>query len=167
MELLLLKISIIKTTIRVLTFCCIFLPIFVSPFYTDVPDLYYYFVLICMVSLVIQINFIPRYKISGKVSIDEIGITIQSTQKIIKYHPSDIKRIDIEYNGYRGGEYNVSVPTYIPLVLQEGINTLYIETVQGRKDWIYFLSLKNVKKDLFSLQSLFLKNGVDFRLIIN
>ena len=120
-----------------------------------------------MVFLIIQINFIPRYKISGKIQIKETGITIQSKNKTTFYRPSDIKRIDIEYKGYRGGEHNISVPIFLPLTSQEGINTLYIETVQGRKDWIYFLALKNVKRNLMSLESLFLKNGVNFQLIIN
>ena len=57
--------------------------------------------------------------------------------------------------------------TLIPGKKRFNLHTLYVETVQGRKDWIYFLSRKNVKKKLISLQSLFLNNGVNFQLIIN
>ena len=167
MKLILLKISILKTAIRVLTFWCIFLPAFVSPFYTDVPDYYFYFAGFCMLFLVVQINLIPRYKVSGKIQIEEeIGITIASKNKTIVYRSSDIKRLDIEYKGYQGGTDKFS-PIFMPLLNQEGIGTLYIETVQGRKDWIYYLAKRNVKKNLLSMQSLFIQNGVDFRLIIN
>jgi len=167
MELILLRISIFKTAIRVVSFLSIFLPALVSPFYSNVPDIFFYFTGCCILLLIVQINFIPRYKISGKIQIEEAGITIQSTKKTITYSISDIKRIDIEYKGYRGGEEKISAPIFLQLTMQEGINTLYVETVQGRKDWIYFLSLKNIKKDLMSLQSLFLKNGVNFQLILN
>ena len=169
MELILLKISILKTAIRVLTFWCIFLPLFVSPFFTDVPNLIVYFAGFCMIFLVVQINLIPRYKISGKIQIEEkIGITIQSQNKTNIYSPSDIKRMDIEYKGHQGNQSGTDkfFPIFMPLLNQEGIGTLYIETVQGRKDWIYYLAIKNIKKNLLSMQSLFLKNGVDFRLIM-
>ena len=167
MELILLKISILKTAIRVLTCLCFFLPAFVSPFYTDVPDLYFYFVGFCIIFLIVQINFFPNYKINGKIQIEETGISIQFKNKTHVYRSSDIKRIDIEYKGYRGGEHNISLPIFLPLTSQDGINTLYIETIQGEKDWIYFLALKNIKRNLISLQTLFLNNGVNFQLIIN
>ena len=167
MKLILLKISIIKTAFRVLTGLCIFLPAFLSLFLTNIPNWMGYFSFACLVFLVIQSYLIPRYEISGKIQIEEKGIIIQTQENSVMYRLSDIKRIDIEYKGYKGGGDDKPHPIFLPLITQDGIGTFYIETVQpNRKDWLHFLSGKNIKKELLTTQSLFWSLGVDFRLIM-
>ena len=165
-KLLLLKISILKTGLRVLTVLCMFLPAFLSPFFTDIPNLIVYFSGSCFFLLLIQCFCVPRYKVCGKILIDETGMTIYSEREIPIYRPYDIKRIDLEYKGYRGGEPNVPVPIFLPIGSQSGIGTIYFETRQKEKKWISFLAVRNIRKDLYSMQTLLLARGIDFRLIM-
>ena len=167
MELLLLRISIIKTMIRVLTFCCLFLPLFLTPFIT-VPNWVIYFSGGSILLLIIQINFIPRYRESGKIQVTESEILIQSKKRetLFTYSTSEIKLIIFEYEGHKGEEQNISIPIFMPMTTKEGIGNIYLETKQNKKQRFHFLAPKNIRKDLFLIQKKFWENEIDFRLII-
>ena len=168
-KLLLLKISILRTGLRVFTALCMFLPAFLSPFFTDIPNLIVYFSGSCFFLLIFQCFCVPRYSVIGKILIDETGMTIYSDNEVPIYRPDDIKRIDLEYKGFRGGEPNVPLSLairFLPIGSQSGIGTIYFETTQKKKKWINFLAVRNIKKDLYSMRTLLLARGIDFRLIM-
>jgi hypothetical protein len=141
----LIKINIILTILRPACIFLTFLPILLGVKLSEIILGIWIVTSLCIyVFLVISYPFfIKRFKVIGKVNLNESNIEItQNNGEIFNYTPGDRLKIIIKINGYRGESTQVFF-----IAISEGIGSIEIEE-HGRLKKFNILANKNFRKEL-------------------
>ncbi len=110
------------------------------------------------VLLLVQIKLVKRYRLYGKIQLNENLLRIQpSNSAEIEFQLSMCDCILIDYNGYKGqplSNYFLTLPIYT----KEGIGFIEV-SCNDQNNKYYYLAKKNYSRQLRGLEESFLSQG--------
>jgi hypothetical protein len=163
-ELLIVKISRLKTLLRPLNLLMVLVPAF---FYNKFGSHVFWiiWVVFWLTLFFFNVSFLKRYQPVGSLNINlnRIKITHENNETI--FHSDDKLDIYISYNGYKGGHENYHV-AQLPITIKDGLGFMEI-TKNGLKQKYDFVALRECKKRLILFQNEFEKSGNKVVLVIS
>ena len=164
-ELLVVKISKLKTLLRPLNLLVVLAPIF---FYNQFGshNFWIFWVIFWLVLFFINVSFLKRYQQIGNLNINlsRIKITFEKKESIY-YYPNQKLSININYNGYKGGHDNYYA-AQLPITAKDGVGSIEISK-DDLKQKYNFVALMECKKRLIHFQNEFENKGNSVILVIS